>query len=376
MKKIYLLLLATAFGLGSANAQTVCATDPAKAYFTNNNGWTNSEYYEIINIDPQNLGTNSIAKHSGTNGTQTSSTFSTGSFNTPIMAYNETTSQYEASSVMWPVNYFMTCVADTFHNSAWTKKYLLGTADSSKGDACYSNDNSVIADPAFDKVAFFELSRLSDDVTNAPGVSRHGYIQIDNLPAVERVQWSFSSTAWKRGVKLDIKHGDGEWEPLQWEASDISTSINSFSERGYSFENVIGKQEELDSRISLRWRIWDGDTIHQNPTQAEGVLFAIPIVPTAQKQVVRIHQIKIFSGVTPTEAPNAVIENNYNFRIYRSGNAMISTESGIFSVYTPEGKLIRTAQGDRIELGNLNKGIYILKMNSVNGNSQVEKVIL
>ncbi len=376
MKKIYLLLFAVAFGMGSVHAQTVCATDPAKAYFTNNDGWTDSEWYEILNIDAEKLGSISMAKHSGTNGTQTSGTFSTGTFGSPIMTYNETSGEYEPTTVLWPVNYFLTCLADTMHNSSWTKKFLLGTADSSKGDACYSNDNSVVASPAFEKVGFFELSRQSEDATNAPGISRHGYIQLDNLPAVERVQWSFSSTAWKRGVKLDIKYGDGEWEPLQWEASDISTSVASFAERGYNFENIIGKQEEPDSRISLRWGIWDGDTIHQNPTQAEGVLYNIPIVPTAQKQVARIHQIKIFSGVVPTEVPNSVIENKYSLRIYRSGTSMISTESGIFSVYTPEGRIVKTAQGDRIELGGLSKGIYILKLNSLSGNTQVEKVIL
>lgn len=376
MKKFYLFLIATAFSFGSVYAQDVCATDPAKAYFTNNNGWTDSEWYEIINIDPQTMGSSSMVKHSGSNGTQTSSTFGTGSFTSPVMTYNETTGTYEPTSVMWPVDYYMTCLADTMHNSSWSKKYLLGTLDSSKGDACYANDNSVIASPAFEKVGFFELSRMAEDATNAPGISQHGYIQLNDLPQVERVQWSFSSTAWKRGVKLDIKYDNGEWQPLQWEASDISTSICSFSERGYNFENIIGKQEEVGSKISLRWRIWDGDTINQNPTQAEGVIYAIPIVPTAQKQVARIHQIKIFSGVIPTEAPNAVIENSYSAKMYRSGTAMLSNENGTFSVYTPEGRLVKTTEGNRIELGNLNKGIYILKLQSISGNTQVEKVIL
>ncbi len=35
-------------------------------------------------------------------------------------------------------------------------------------------------------------------------------------------------------------------------------SIVSFAEQGYAFEEIIGKQDDVDSKISLRWRIWDG----------------------------------------------------------------------------------------------------------------------
>lgn len=379
MKKFYLLIAIALFGMGYVSAQDVCTSDPSKAYLTSNAGWTDSEWYQIINIDPQNLASLDMAKHTGlapSGGTTTSTAFGSGTFMTPIMAYNETSSSYEPSTVNWPVNFYMTCIAADLYGSAYSKVELLGTAESGKADACYGNNNVAVTSPIWSKPGFFELSRQSADAVNAPNVSRHGYIELDDLPQVERVQWSFSSTAWKRGVKLDIKHGNGAWEPLRWEPSDISQSLTTFSEQGYAFEEIIGQQENPDSKISLRWRIWDGDSIHDNLV-SPGTTYSTNNFPLAQKQVVRIHQIKIFSGVTPTSGPNGLSgANKSEFIVYRSGNQMVSTERGNFELYTPEGKLIHTAQGDRIELGNITKGIYILKMNSVNGNQKVQKVIL
>ena len=38
---------------------------------------------------------------------------------------------------------------------------------------------------------------------NGNKVSMHGWIEIDHIPYVERVQWSWSSSSWGRGMKCD-----------------------------------------------------------------------------------------------------------------------------------------------------------------------------
>jgi hypothetical protein len=299
--KIMMALCIIGFSL-HANAQETCGTN---TYFTTNAGWSESEYYQIINIDAESLTGTSIPAHDKNDGTATSATFGSGTFNTPIMT-TEDGVIYTPTSVNWPVNYYMSCITNTFYNSAYTKVNVIGSNPSGgpTNGECTWNNNSVKTSPIWDKKGFIELSRLAQDATNAPGVSRHGYIEINDLPQVERIQWTYSSVSWKRGVKLDIKHGDGAWEPLRWVPSDVGSWHATFSEQGYAFEEIIGKGDNPESKISLRFRIWDGDTITVNP--ATELPFTIPINPLAQYQVARIHQIKVFSGVIPTTAPSAV----------------------------------------------------------------------
>lgn len=65
----------------------------------------------------------------------------------------------------------------------------------------------------------------------------HGWMEIDHIPYVERIQWAWSSTSWGRGIKCDIKIGDGEWKHLVWMGSELHKfGYTSFSDQGYFME--------------------------------------------------------------------------------------------------------------------------------------------
>lgn len=126
--------------------------------------------------------------------------------------------------------------------------------------------------------------------------SMHGWIEIDHIPYIERVQWSWSSSSWGRGVKCDIKVGDGDWEPLVWMGSEKQKQgYTDFSDQGYFMENVVDRSD-----VSLRWRIWDGDgdPSHTFQTDVDGnnIFASVPVDPYASKQSVKIHKIQIFGN--------------------------------------------------------------------------------
>lgn len=380
MKKITLFFLITVGLSTNAFAQETCVADATKLYYTTNAGWTASEWYPIIDIDAEKLtpAATGLAAHSGSNGTVTSTAFSSGSFTTPIYNVDENMNPV-ATNVMWPVQFYMACLTNSFYNSAYTKVNELGSnpSASSANDApCYFNNNSVIPSPIWEKKGFIELSRMASEVANTPP-SRHGYIVLNDLPQVERVQWSFSSTGWKRGVKLDIKYDNGEWQPLRWEPSDMANSLASFSEQGYAFEEIIGKQEDPGSKISLRWRIWDGDSIHPNPTKDDGSTYTLVMSPYAQRQVVRIHQIKVFSGVVPTEAPAAVrTPDAFFLQIFRSGENVMLSEAATVAMYSIDGRITYQGHTNSISVSHMPKGVYVVKAKTADGREQHQKIIL
>jgi len=344
-------------------------------YYTTNAGWTQSEYYQIIDIDAEKLTGTSLPQHDKTDGTATASTFGTGSFTTPIMTTTDGVT-YTETSVKWPVNYYMACIAPTFYNSAYTKVVITGANPSGTASNCTRNDNTIIVSPIWDKKGFIELSRQASEVADTPP-SRHGYIEIDNLPQVERIQWSFSATSYKRGVKCDINYNDGNgWQPLRWEASN-NNSYATFAEQGYQFEDIIGKGDDATSIISVRWRIWDGDSIHLDETKTDGSTFTTVNSPYAQQQVVRIHQIKIFSGIIPENAPNAInIPSANTMKIYLLSNNICLSEKATVELYNFEGKQIYKGQTDKVDVSKLSKGIYIIRATNSAGLIQNKKIAL
>jgi len=348
-------------------------------YYTTNAGWTQSEYYKIIDIDAEKLTSTSLPLHDKTDGTATSSTFGTGSFTTPILTTTDGVI-YTETSVLWPVNYYMACIAPNFYNSAYTKVVVNGANASGAVANCTLNNNSIVTSPIWDKKGFIELSRLASEVASTPP-SRHGYLIINDLPQVERIQWSFSATSYKRGVKCDIKYGTGDWQPLRWEASN-NNSYATFAEQGYQFEEMIGKGDDPNSKISIRFRIWDGDSIHINQvsvteTNPTGTTFTTTNTPLAQQQLVRIHQIRVFSGVIPTNAPNAVITPVADaIKIYVTGNNINLSELAKVELYTYDGKQIYNGQTNRIDISGMSKGVYIVKATNIHGRIQIRKIIL
>lgn len=348
-------------------------------YYTPNTGWTQSEYYKIIDIDAEKLTGTSLPLHDKLDGTATSATFGTGSFSTPILTTTDGVI-FTETSVLWPVNYYMACIAPTFYNSAYTKVVVNGATASGTATNCTLNNNTVVISPIWDKKGFIELCRLASAVASTPP-SRHGYVQLNDLPQVERIQWSFSATSYKRGVKCDIKYGSGDWQPLRWEASN-NNSYATFAEQGYQFEEIIGKQDDVTSKISIRFRIWDGDSIHINQTSITeanptGTTFTTKNEPLAQQQVVRIHQIKVFSGVIPTQAPSAVASLQANsIKIFLSGKNIILSEDAAVELYSVEGKKVFKGFTKQVDVSGLSRGIYIIRAIDTDGRIQNKKIMI
>jgi len=370
------LFINLSIGVFAQPPQT-CGTN---TYFTSNAGWSQSEYYQIIDIDAATLTDAALPKFSTANGALNAADtdFGSGIFTTPIMSTVDGTS-YTPTSVLWPIKYSLAAFAPTMYTSAWSKVNITGQTPSgnSTDKACTLNDNSIIQSAIYDKPGFIELCRLAASAEE-PTVSRHGYIEIDNLPSVERIQWSYSSTSWKRGVKADINYNDGAgWIPLRWEASDISIWIATFAEQGYQFEEIIGQGDNPDSRVSIRFGIWDGDSIHVNPVKTDGSTFTTANFPLEQRQTVRIHQIKVFSGVIPTEAPSAVASvNANNLKIYLSENNIILSENAKVEMYSIVGKRVFSGVTNKIDVSNFNKGIYIIKAVDSEGKIQNKKIAI
>ena len=112
------------------------------------------------------------------------------------------------------------------------------------GHTHYLEDNIELNDrnkPTYGEAGFVQMCRdaATTDATGAK-VSMHGWMEIDHIPYVERIQWSWSSTSWGRGIKCDIKIGSGDWKPLVWMGSERQKQgWTVFSDQGYFMENVI-----------------------------------------------------------------------------------------------------------------------------------------
>lgn len=158
--------------------------------------------------------------------------------------------------------------------------------------------------PSYGEAGFVQMCRDAATTVDGNKVSQHGWMEIDHIPYVERVQWSWSSTSWGRGIKCDYKVGDGEWQPLVWMGSEKhKNGWTCFSDQGYFMENVINASD-----VSLRWRVWDGEDL-KNPVQtgADGKCpFTTSLNPMAQMQAPRVHKIQIFgSEITAEQAQYA-----------------------------------------------------------------------
>lgn len=155
--------------------------------------------------------------------------------------------------------------------------------------------------PVYGEAGFVQMCRNAA----VDGQSTHGWIEIDHIPYVERIQWSWSSTSWGRGIKCDYKVGDGEWKPLVWMGSERQKQgWTVFADQGYFMENVINAAD-----VSLRWRVWDGDNTDAIVQLApDGTPFpsSQAIDPMAQRQAPRLHKLKIYGNeITADQAAYA-----------------------------------------------------------------------
>ncbi len=183
--------------------------------------------------------------------------------------------------------------------AAFAKAYYLNASVSNyndwkqNGHKVYLEDNIRLNSkgvPEYGEAGFVQMCRDAAKEIDGRQTSMHGWMEIDHIPYVDRVQWSWSSTAWGRGIKCDVRIGDGDWTPLVWMASERQKNgYTVYSDQGYFMENVIDAHD-----VSLRWRVWDGDDL-ENPVQP-GLPNAsrYPVNPMAMQQAPRVHKIKIF----------------------------------------------------------------------------------
>lgn len=182
------------------------------------------------------------------------------------------------------------------------------------GHTIYLEDNikydATTGQPIYGEAGFVQMCRNASltDETTGQKVSQHGWVEIDHIPYVERVQWSWSSTSWGRGIKCDVKIGDGAWTPLVWMGTgnnqkQYKEGYTSFSDQGYFMENVIDAHD-----VSIRWRIWDGDNITTKVQLNEDgkPVFNTFVNKNAEQQAARLHKIQIFgSEITAEQAQYA-----------------------------------------------------------------------
>ena len=227
-------------------------------------------------------------------------------------------------TITYPVN-FHNCTFATKESyngyagatAAFCRQYYVGESYVGNSSSTYNNwtvsghttyleDNieyGTDGNPIYGEAGFVQMCRDASDSDE----SLHGWMEIDHLPYIERIQWSWSSTSWGRGIKCDIKIGDSDWEPLVWMGSNKQkVGYTVFSDQGYFMENVIDAQD-----VSLRWRVWDGDTIVQVDSEGNSV-FATAITPLAQHQAPRVHKIRIFGNEITEEDAQYARENPVN----------------------------------------------------------------
>ena len=198
--------------------------------------------------------------------------------------------------------------------AAFSRIYYLGQKPSGNSATRYNNwtvtghtkylEDNITYDsngkPNYGEAGFVQMCRDASQTTE----SQHGWMEIDHIPYVERVQWSWSSTSWGRGIKCDYKVGDGEWKPLVWMGSESQKQgYTVFSDQGYFMENVINASD-----VSLRWRVWDGDDPDNPVLKADGskAYRDQGYAPLAQKQAPRVHKIQIFGNeITAQQAQYA-----------------------------------------------------------------------
>ncbi len=391
--KLSLLALLISLSLSGYGQCGGALTTCGNSYITTNAGWTNSEYYQIIDIDAAKLTDATLPQFTAADGSKNAlepvpatndgpTDFASGLFKTPIMTTTDGL-VYTPSTVKWPVNFYLAAFAPSMYTSAYTKDSLVGSGYSGTGTtaACTLNNNTVIVSPIYKKPGFIELSRLPATLTN-PTVSRLGYIEIDNLPQVERIQWSYSSTSWKRGVKFDLNFNDGKgWIPQRWIATGAGNWEATFAEQGYQFEEVVGKQDDPSSLVSFRIRPWDGDSIDLKPNANnctyQATTYTAKNTPLAQQQTVRVHQIKVFSNVIPDQAPSAVNTINASkLNIYLSDKNIVISETVNAELYTIEGKKVFKGFTNQVDVSGLSRGIYILKATTKDGAIQNKKILI
>ena len=350
-------------------------------------GWESSNNYLVLDMDAEKLtdpayprtgaedGKSDNLNYTGGPDNTTKAPVGSGNITLPLMDFEASTG-YVESGHTYNIQY-VNCVFAPDHNtSAYTKVEEWGEAPSGKNDACTINDNSALIGNVYGKTGFIELSRQVAP-EGEPLNSLCGYIQLDNLHGVEKIQWSYSSTSWKRGIICEIRYGgeEEEWMPSRIMPSDVN-SYSIFSEQGYEFEELIGADDPdvYDVPVSVRFRIFDCDTLtfaHEyelDPSERSPEYY---YKPTSSLQVARIHQIKVFSALKGSQMAEYLdatgIENQVvnSFVVEKLGNVVTTSTECDIELYNLDGQLLRKVRGTSVDTWGLPRNVYIVRATSI-----------
>lgn len=355
-------------------------------------GWSASDYYKVIDLQASTLTDATLYPRTGAdNGSQDNGylsakvPFVSGNISVPLYNYDAGSSSYVESGSNYNIVYYNCIFAPDHYTSAYTKLNFYGMDPSGAADATTKNDGTVLlsSDSPYETPGFIELCRIASSDTTKPANVDCGYIELDNLYGVDKIQWAYSSTSWKRGVICEVDWGDG-WERQRTIPSDV-TGYATFSEQGYNLEEEVGftSGEDVNTPVKMRFRIYDSDTI----TFADQV-----DLPADQRdedyyyqdhssfQVVRIHSIKVYSSLSGSELAQKILQgvekpvaDKFLFR--KVGNEVYLEYPCAVEVYSISGSLVKSEMSDNVDLSALAKGIYLIRIHTKTG-LVVKKVVI
>ncbi len=96
-------------------------------------------------------------------------------------------------------------------------------------------------------------------------------------------------------------------------------------------------------------------------------------------QVTRLHTIRIYSDVVPTESPSTgMVQNTISkISIYKSGKEIILSSEANVDIYTIDGKIVNSSLNTKkVNVSNLSSGIYLVKAKAVDGSISNLKIAL
>jgi len=393
MNRIFTRLAIIAVAVLLANGVWAQCAD--YTYYTTNMHWSSSDYYKIIEFKGSDLTDEALPKTGASDGKFDNidwsggqairSPYGSGVIKTPLYTFDQATSSFVVSGKTWPVTYRNCVFAPNHFGSAYTKINDYGEiVQSGKNNPCTLNDNTVYVSKVFDMKGFIEMNRFGKKVQGNDTIGL-GCIQIDGLHHIERIQWGFSSTAWKRGIKCDVRYEGENWKPLRWIPSDIGSGPwTTFSENGYEYEESFDPESE--KKFSVRWRPWDGDTLTFKPKswyEEKGDTvpanhFWKTIDSTLTWQVPRVHMIRIYAGIDGLEfvTGKADLAFNDEISIKRIRNEIVVSKEARIEVYNLSGSLILNGKGRKLDINGIRKGQYIIRAIANDGSRRNIKMAL
>lgn len=430
----FVALAAAAFLGNAAFAQTT-------TYYLDNddptvNGWTYSDgFHASIKLDFTNFTQSKNLKIDANYGCHTmkadTSNYRSFIYNAPV--YDPNTGA--DLGFTWPIKFYMCGFAPSA--DTWAQELIdnftdpVGTAGATgtQGDGMYPNDYSILKghpSKGFAEIYPYHGNRIDSVKGTAldSAYTKMGFIEIDNIPHVDAIQWSFSCDGWRRGVKMDKNINDGNgWAEQRWCPSDQRKTntifYTGFSQQGYLYTEALG-----NDNLSVRWRIWNGDMqtldwdnldeITGQPklkfgNDGAGSAYDYYGQIKRAEQIARIHDIQIYSNKAFTAAEAAaataaaVVPNNgiygekldaqkgpyvnsanaindvskeSGFNVFVDGDNLTTTSAAAIVIYNVSGEQVDSYKSaQNISLETLPSGMYIIKATGAKGTKTVKIAI-